>query len=77
MVIGLPLASHLTNVSFLSKVVERVMANQLQALQDETNALNPFQSGFRPHHGTETALVTLFDDLLREADGQNVSAGPS
>ena len=35
------------NVSFLSKVVERVMADQLQVLLDETSALDPFQSGFR------------------------------
>ena len=56
------------NVSFLSKVVERVVADHLQALLDETNALEPFQSGFRPCHGMEKALVTLFYDLLREAD---------
>ena len=56
------------NVSFLSKVGERVVADQLQALLDETNALDPFQSGFRPRHGTEMALVALYDDLLREAD---------
>ena len=62
-----------TNVSFLSKVVERVVADQLQALLDETNALDPFQSGFRLCYGTEMALVTLMDDLLREADGGNMS----
>ena len=44
------------------------MADQLQALLDETNALDPFQSGFRPRHGTEMALVALYDELLREAD---------
>ena len=62
-----------TNVSFLSKVVERVVADQLQALLDETNALDPFQSGFRLCHGTETALVTMFDDLLREGDRGKMS----
>ena len=41
----------ITNVSFLSKVVESVVADQLQALLDETNALDPFQSGFRLCHG--------------------------
>ena len=46
-----------TNVSFISKVVERVVADQLQALLDETDALDPFQSGLRPRHGTGTALV--------------------
>ena len=47
----------IANVSFLSKVVESVLADQLQALLDETNALDPFQSGFRPRYGMETALV--------------------
>ena len=49
------------------------MANQLQALWDESNALDLFQSGFRPCHGTEIALVTLLDYLLREADKGKMS----
>ena len=56
------------NISFISKVVERVVADQLQVYLDETNALDPFQLGFSPHDGTETALVALLDDLLREAN---------
>ena len=52
------------NVSFLSKVVERVVADHLQVLLDETNALDLFQSGFTPWQGMETALVTLSDDPL-------------
>ncbi|KAF7249443.1 hypothetical protein EYD10_05220 [Varanus komodoensis] len=56
------------NIPFLGKAFERVVAGQLQALLDETDYLDPFQSGFRPGYGTESALVALYDDLCREKD---------
>ncbi|KAF7246492.1 PDZ domain-containing RING finger protein 4, partial [Varanus komodoensis] len=61
-----------TNIPFLGKVLERVVAGQLQALLDETDYLDPFQSGFRPGYGTESALVALYDDLCREKDRGSV-----
>ena len=61
------------NVSFLSKVVERVVADELQALLDDTNALDLFQLGSRLRHGMEMVLVSLLDDLLREADRGKMS----
>ncbi|KAF7239662.1 putative RNA-directed DNA polymerase from transposon BS [Varanus komodoensis] len=54
-------------------VLERVVAGQLQALLDETDYLDPFQSGFRPRYGTESALVALYDDLCREKDRGSAS----
>uniref|UniRef100_A0A8D2J9Z0 Reverse transcriptase domain-containing protein n=1 Tax=Varanus komodoensis TaxID=61221 RepID=A0A8D2J9Z0_VARKO len=61
------------NIPFLGKVLERVVAEQLQALLDETDYLDPFQSGFRPGYGTESALVALYDDLCRVKDRGSAS----
>ena len=55
---------------FLGKVIKRKVANQLQSYREEQDCLGPLQSGFRLQWGTETTLVMLQDDLLREADGQ-------
>ncbi|KAF7254734.1 RNA-directed DNA polymerase from mobile element jockey [Varanus komodoensis] len=61
------------NIPFLGKVLEWVVVGQLQALLDETDYLDPFQSGFRPGYGTESALVALYDDLCREKDRGSAS----
>ncbi|KAF7245550.1 hypothetical protein EYD10_08337 [Varanus komodoensis] len=61
------------NILFLGKALEWVVAGQLQALLDETDYLDPFQSGFRPGYGTESALVALYDDLCREKDRGSAS----
>ncbi|KAF7249282.1 Peroxisome proliferator-activated receptor gamma coactivator 1-beta [Varanus komodoensis] len=63
----------MANIPFLGKVLERVVAGQLQALLDETDYLDPFQSGFRPGYSTESALVALYDDLCREKDRGSTS----
>lgn len=44
-------------------MLERVVAVQLQVLLEETNNLDPFQSGFRSGFGTESALVMLLEGV--------------
>uniref|UniRef100_A0A803SMB9 Reverse transcriptase domain-containing protein n=1 Tax=Anolis carolinensis TaxID=28377 RepID=A0A803SMB9_ANOCA len=57
-----------SNLSFLGKVIERAVAVQLQQFLDDTAGLDPFQSGFRAGHGTETVLVSITDHLRCQLD---------
>lgn len=41
----------ISNFPFLGKVVEKVIAQQLQSFLDEIDYLDPLQSGFRPGYG--------------------------
>lgn len=52
----------------LGKMVETVEEGQLQTLLNVMDYLDPFQSESRPGHRTESAWVTLVNDLYRQWD---------
>jgi len=54
----------LSNLPFVSKLLERHVAVQLRQHLDNYGLLRIFQRAYRQHHSTETALVNLQNDHL-------------
>ena len=53
-----------SNLNFVSKVLERVVSSQLLSHLDESCLLTGFQSAYRRFHSTESALLNIQDDLF-------------
>lgn len=52
----------------LSKVIERIMYEQIDSYLAAHNILFDFQSGFRNSHSTDTCLLYLTDFIRKELD---------
>src|SRR6218665_1164311 len=63
----------ISNLSFLSKLTERIVLARLDDYLSSNSLLNPHQSGFTKHHSTETLFVSLYNKLVSAVSHQQVS----
>ena len=60
-----------SNFSFISKVIEKVVASQILDHMNEKKLLDPLQSAYRTGYSTETALMRDHNDTVSTVDKGN------
>ena len=63
-----------SNLNFISKILERVVAAQLQTHLDEAGLMTAFQSAYRKHNSMESALLNIHNDILLNMAKGSVTA---
>lgn len=58
----------ISNLAYVSKVIEMAVCKQLKEYLNENNLMENFQSAYRVHHGVETAVLRVHNDILAAID---------
>lgn len=63
----------ISNLSVLSKLLERLVAKQLLEFLNTSGLLPSLQSAYRAHHSTETAVLKVLSDILLAVDSGDLA----
>ena len=63
-----------SSLSFLSKIIEKVVASRLNSHINSSYTSNDYQSAYRKFHSTETALLQIHNVILSSMDDGRVTA---
>ena len=61
----------ISNLSFLSKIIEKCVALQLTKYLEENQLFSKYQSGYRKYHSCETATTKIHNDILVMTDNRS------
>ena len=64
----------ISNLSFISKILEKIVANRLQAHIKNDHLSKPLQSAYRKHHSSESSLLKVHNDIIICMDKGEVTA---
>ena len=59
-----------SNLKFISKVIEKVVSVRLKNYLNDNNLNEPMQSAYKKRHSVETALIRVKNDILRAIDNR-------
>lgn len=63
----------ISNLSFISKLIERVVLRRLNKHLNTNNLNVPLQSAYKKNHSCETLLITIVNDLLIASDANKAT----
>ena len=63
-----------SNLNFASKIIEKVMANQIRSHLERNELSNQYQSAYKKFHSTETALLKVKNDIILNMNEGRVTA---
>jgi len=58
----------ISNLSLISKLIERLVVKRFSVHVNQHTLLPAQQSAYRPVHSTETAVLSVHNDLVRAVD---------